>query len=852
MRTKLKKLTSVCLAVIMILSVLTLAPFTVSAAEEISESVSETSGDFEYEYGYIYGEITITGYTGSATNLTIPSEIDEFTVTEISRSAFEGNTSIKSVTIPAGVTSIETFTFRGCTSLTSVTIPRSVTSIGYGAFIDCTSLTSVTIPDSVTYIDCSAFENCRNLTSVTISGSVTSIESSAFSGCTSLTSVAIPDSVTSIGSDAFANTALSIITIPASVQYIYEYAFGYMYNEDSWEHEKVDSFTISGYTNSEADVYARENGFDFVSLGEASPFGYDVLLDGTVGILEYRGSAENLTIPSEIDGHTVKGIGSKAFYGNTSLASVTIPDSVTYIDEYAFADCVNLKSVTIPASVQDIDEYAFGYIYNEDSWEFEKVDGFTISGFTNSEADLYADNNGFGFVILGEASPFRYYVREDGTAQINGYRGSEANLTIPSEIDGYTVTEIWWDAFYGNTSLESVTIPDSVTFIWNSAFKNCENLTSVIIPDSVTSIGDEAFSGCTSLTSVTIPDSVTSIEYSAFSDCTSLTSVTIPDSVTYIESGAFANTALSDITIPASVQDIYGNAFGYVFNEDICEYEKIDDFTIYGYTNSEADVYARNNGFKFVSLGTVSPFIYSAHKDGTVQINGYRGSAENLTIPSEIDGHTVKGIGSKAFYGNTSLTSVTIPDSVTYIGEYAFADCKNLKSVTIPNTVQYIWDYAFAGCKNLKSVTIPDSVIYIGGYAFADCTNLKSVTIPASVQDIYEKAFGYIYNEDSWEYEKVDGFTIYGYDGTRAEEYAVFYYITFISLGDVPAPTLGDVNGDGSISIDDVTDIQKYLANMLDFTSEQAKLADVDKKGGITIDDVTLIQKSLAGLAVIK
>ncbi len=117
--------------------------------------------------------------------------------------AFEGCSSLTSLTIPSSVTSIGFSAFSGCSGLTSLTIPSSVTSIGSSAFEGCSGLTSLTIPSSVTEISSGAFSGCSGLTSFTIPSSVTSIGSSAFSGCSGLTSLTIPSSVTSISSGAF-------------------------------------------------------------------------------------------------------------------------------------------------------------------------------------------------------------------------------------------------------------------------------------------------------------------------------------------------------------------------------------------------------------------------------------------------------------------------------------------------------------------------------------------------------------------------------------------------------------------------------------------------------------------------
>ena len=113
----------------------------------------------------------------------------------------------------------------------------------------------------------------------------------------------------------------------------------------------------------------------------------------------------------------------------------------------------------------------------------------------------------------------------------------------------------------------------------------------------------------------------------------------------------------------------------------------------------------------------------------------------SLTIPN-----SVTSIGVDAFKNCSSLTSVTIPDSVTEIGDYAFAECSSLTSITIPNSVTEIGDYAFCGCSSLTSVTVGDSVTTIGDWAFYNCSNLTSVTIPDSVTTIGSYAFSYCDN----------------------------------------------------------------------------------------------------------
>ncbi len=268
-----------------------------------------------------------------------------------------------------------------------------------------------------------------------------------------------------------------------------------------------------------------------------------------------------------------------------------------------------------------------------------------------------------------------------------------------------------------------------VTYELKYNANNYKGLTTANIPASVTysgttysvtSIGYEAFSDCSGLTSVTIPNSVTSIGDWAFSRCAGLTSVTIPNSVTSIGNGAFEGcSGLTSIFVEA------GN-------------------TIYD---------SRDNCNAIIE--TASNILIAGCK--------------NTMIPN-----SVTSIGSSAFSGCSSLTSVIIPNSVTSIGNGAFYRCSGLTSVTIPNSVTSIGDGAFEGCSGLTSIfveagntiydsrdncnaiietasniliagckntIIPNSVTSIGNGAFAFCSSLTSITIPNSVTSIGEKAF---------------------------------------------------------------------------------------------------------------
>ncbi len=430
-------------------------------------------------------------------------------------------------------------------------------------------------------------------------------------------------------------------------------------------------------------------------------------------------TAAAVTIPSEIGGYPVTAIGEYAFYGCTSLASVTIPNSVTSIGISAFYSCTSLESICLPSGL-DVRTAA----------------------------------------IPNTATLVRY---EFGTDKVTITKASLGNgrttVTIPSSICGVPVTAIGEEAFQDYTSLESVTIPNSVISIGEKAFSHCTSLASVTIESGLQTIGNSAFQGCTRLASVTIPNSVTSIEKWAFNGCTSLTSVTIPSGVQTIGNDAFVNcTSLKSIVVD-DANIYYSSKDGVLFNKEktaLITYPcgKTDaSYTIpSGVTSIGENAFNHCTSLESVTIpsgvqtiGNSAFFnctsLASVAIPSSVTSIGDEAFVDCTSLASVTIESGLQTIGNSAFFNCTSLASVEIPDSVTAIGYQAFRDCTGLANVTIPSSVKTIEYYAFWGCTGLKSVTIPHSVTAIGNNAFQNCRSLESVTIESGVQTIGYRAF---------------------------------------------------------------------------------------------------------------
>ena len=435
---------------------------------------------------------------------TVTKDNIDYTVTAIGNNAFE-SLNVSSVFIPATVTSIGPFAFRFCKFLATVTFAEDsqLKSIGLGAFSGTDSahpiFKEIQIPDSVETIGTNAFHNCQDLESITLPASLETIESSAFSSCRKLSEIRLPASLKAIQSYVFDGcSSLETVFYDGSLA-----RWSQINTSNGFLGFSHPSLVMNDYTAQFIPV-KDENDPDPPPK--------------TVTITKYTGTESTVILPSTINSWPVTKIGEDAFQDNTTITSVTIPANVTEIGSNAFADCTNLTSVT----------------YGGD-WS-----NLTIQSGNPAVEDAV------------NAQLFDFVFTPDNTAVIVRYKGTAADVTIPSHYKGKPVTMIDHAAFH-DSAVTSVTIPDSVTSIPDDAFAFCSQLTNISIPNSVTFIGFSAFNSCTSLKSITLPSSLSTIQSSAFYNCGNLETIRIPVSVTFIGNYAFAGCPSSmTVTYPGS------------------------------------------------------------------------------------------------------------------------------------------------------------------------------------------------------------------------------------------------------------------------------------------------------------
>lgn len=346
------------------------------------------------------------------------------------------------------------------------------------------------------------------------------------------------------------------------------------------------------------------------------------------------------------------------------------------------------------------------------------------------------------------------YTVANEKATITKYKGSSANVTIPSQLGRYPVKVIGINAFNGNKTIKSVVIPEGVTTLEDMSFDYCSNLSSVVLPSTLTALKGEVFAHCTSLTGITLPDNLTVLDSFAFHH-SGLTALTLPKSLTnymrlYETNNLASINAAPDNTAYSSIDGVlYSKDKKYLYHYPVAKPDTAfnipDGVTLvipnsfYGAKYLQSVTIPAStliaSGFTQCKSLTTAKFLGSETKIDYKCFDGCS-SLTSVTLPANL-----KIIKEETFEGCSSLKSISIPSTVTTIERKAFADCINLMSINLPSGLTEIQGHTFFGCKALPSITIPDSVQLVNNYSFYGCSNLSSITVPASVTKMGAGAF---------------------------------------------------------------------------------------------------------------
>ena len=606
---------------------------------------------------------------------------------------------------------------------------------------------SIVIPSEidgkkVTVIGSSAFYGFKSLKNIEIPDGITSIENYAFCQCWSITSLSVPESVTSIGTGAFRFCGdLKEIKLPSNLTVLSDSLFG------------------------------ADANLEYITFGDAE-------------------KTDTVIIPE-----TVQKMGNYVFMNCEKIKNIKLPSNLKSIGKTCFQGCISLTGLFIPQSVESIGGGIFGDCDALQSVEIEDEN----NNFIFKDGILYDVKNGILVSAVNSLIPEKVIV-DECTKTIDYSAFADCNNLYEIEIP-QGVVNIGEKAFARLDNLKNIDIPDSVTNITTLAFYRCNGLVSVQVPGSVTAIKNGTFRECNNLKKVILNEGVTKIDGSAFIFCSSLEQIKLPQSLVSIGSGAFDNcTSLISVELP-------DNAI--ISSDTFKECKNLSDIVISDTNNN----YIVKNGILY-NKNMTRILCYPAGIKDT-----------EFSVPD-----TVKTIGDFAFYGAKVLESVDIPDSVIAINTNAFGECSGLKEVVIPDSVtsmgeavfckctslekvklsvnitspnpavfqycsslkevvlpesmKFISFFMFSYCKEITNIVLPDKLNSVLRSAFQNCDNLKNITVPKNVTTIQDYAFGYYYDEQSATYKKYDDFTISGYAGSKAQEYAEANGIRFIELNE--------------------------------------------------------------------
>ena len=721
----------------------------------------------------------------------------------VTSAMFTGCSKLGTMTLPAGFTEVADNMFKNCSFLKGVEFEGEVTRIGDYAFSNCAML-GASLPYTVKHIGAHsyeytaktmfsasynlesigeyAFRGCSKLYYVSVD--VKTISKYAFYNCTALDTLYIDFGIENIEEYAFYNTALTSVELPISVTKLGSNAFNYENFDLILENKvKPSEFLYSTYYSSDT-TYGNNN-------ITSNNYSY-VIYNGEAYLTKYSGSETSVTVPDIIDGYPVVALVG-TFYNNSSLTEVYIPDSITWVDYDAFYNCNNITAFYLYADNKPDNWH--------DSWNHNKTTYWDYQGVVSE--------NGFDFAVIGEE------------AYIVGCNGTDADLVIPNTVNNKTIKGFMGEVFDGNTTIRTISIPETFVELPDKLFYNCISLTEIAI-DNIKIIGKETFYGCTSLKEITLSSSLLSIGSNAFYNC-SLETVTAPTiALPFLDNSNFKTVVINGgKEIPKSAFDSCNSLTSIVISDNVTS---IGNWAFYS-CDSLATVKIPNSvksigDYAFSNCSSLESVIYGENSQ-LISI-GANAFADCSALTSIAIGDRVTSIGSDAFYGcdnlkynlknnlrylgndnnlylylahtiDTSITDVIIDNYCKIIGDYAFNNCSSLTSIEIPDSVISIGESAFASCSSLTSIEIPDNVTSIGCSAFKGCCSLQEITLPfvgasKTANNGYDQVFGYIFGYTITQSSSaISGATYQYYNPSSNSSYNYKYYHYYIpsSLTDV-------------------------------------------------------------------